>query len=166
MSTEEHYRRQLETLQIEYEEYRESTQEYELALEKEINDLSTKHQQSERERNEWKEKYLAGRKEWDQRGLVLETELEVLRKEALEMKRRTMELEIRNDELEGMQRQYETSLGDLQKNYNMLLEQKVLAEQELRKKLENWEIEGQRLKDELRGELYYSNLVALNLNEY
>lgn len=69
------------------------------------------------------------------------------------MKVQLRELEMGNDDLERTERAVSSSLADIEAKYSRALEEKILLEHELLDKA-NLEEECQRLKDELRGELF------------
>jgi len=58
-----------------------------------------------------------------------------------------------NDDLERNERAVSSSLADIESKYSRALEEKILLEHELLDKA-NLEEECQRLKDELRGEVF------------
>jgi chromosome segregation ATPase len=83
----------------------------------------------------------------------LQRELDTLRQDYQKIKVQLRELEMGNDDLERNERAVSSSLADIESKYSRALEEKILLEHELLDKA-NLEEECQRLKDELRGEVF------------
>lgn len=84
----------------------------------------------------------------------LQREIDTLRQQQQKYKVQLRELEIGNDDLERNERAVLSSLADVEAKYSRVLEEKILLEQELLDKA-SLEEQTQRLKDELRGRLFF-----------
>ncbi|OCH95771.1 hypothetical protein OBBRIDRAFT_767030 [Obba rivulosa] len=140
----------------ELEDFQQSSKDLEEEMEREIlrtekaqMELQAKVAKAERERDDWKSKFMSLQTTHNKTTTSLQRELDMLRQEHQQLKVQLRELEMGNDDLERNERAISSSLMDTEVKYNRVLEEKILLEHELLDKAKVEE-ECQRLKDDLR----------------
>ncbi|KAF7799026.1 hypothetical protein EIP86_010256 [Pleurotus ostreatoroseus] len=146
----------LSETRAELQEFQITSKQLEEELEQELDrtekaqqELQVKAARAEREKDDWKSKFMTLQTTHNSTTTSLQRELDTLRKEHQQIKVQLRELEMGNDDLERNERAISSSLADVEQRYAKVLEEKILLEQDLFDKA-NVEEECQRLKDELR----------------
>lgn len=97
----------------------------------------------------WKEKYLQSEKERDAQVTRIQADMAKLTRELAHVKASLRDEELKHDDLERHDRIVESSLGDVERRYNEVLEKNADLESELAMR-EDLAVECQRLKDTVR----------------
>ncbi|TFL06602.1 hypothetical protein BDV98DRAFT_600620 [Pterulicium gracile] len=140
----------------ELDDFHVTSKELETELEAELQrtekaqqDLKVKAERAERERDDWKSKFMTLQTTHNTATASLQRELDKLRQEYQSLKIQLRDLEMGNDDLERNERAVSSSLADYEAKYSRVLEEKILLEHELLDKA-SLEEETQRFKDDLR----------------
>ncbi|KAM3581025.1 NADH:ubiquinone oxidoreductase [Umbelopsis sp. WA50703] len=137
------------------DEFQVSSRELEEELEKELQstekvcgDLKSRCEQLKRESEDWKSKYTESKHEHNNVMTQMQREIDVLRATEQTFRKKTLELELDNDDLERTERAAQSSLADIEMKYNKAIERNAILEQEITTKDQLAE-QVQRLKDDL-----------------
>ncbi|ORY99072.1 hypothetical protein BCR43DRAFT_513216 [Syncephalastrum racemosum] len=137
------------------EEFQESSRELEEELEKELQttekaykDLKSRCEQYKYEADDWKSKYTQSKHEQNMSMVQMQREIDILRATEEMFRRKILDLELDNDDLERTERAAASSLSDLEVKLNKAIERNVILENEIATK-DNLMEQNQRLKDEL-----------------
>ncbi|KAG2174556.1 hypothetical protein INT44_006819 [Umbelopsis vinacea] len=146
------------------DEFQVSSRELEEELEKELQttekvcgDLKARCEQLKRESEEWKitqaspqyqSKFTESKHEHNNVMTHMQREIDVLRATEQTFRKKTLELELDNDDLERTERAAQSSLADIEMKYNKAIERNAILEQEITTKDQLAE-QVQRLKDDL-----------------
>ncbi|CAO3689075.1 unnamed protein product [Umbelopsis ramanniana] len=137
------------------DEFQVSSRELEEELEKELQttekvcgDLKARCEQLKRESEEWKSKFTESKHEHNNAMTQMQREIDVLRATEQTFRKKTLELELDNDDLERTERAAQSSLADIEMKYNKAIERNAILEQEITTKDQLAE-QVQRLKDDL-----------------
>ncbi|KAG2227861.1 hypothetical protein INT45_002099, partial [Circinella minor] len=158
----EYYRSHAENLEatlqdtrLALDEFQLSSRELEEELEKELQttekaykDLKSRCEHFKYEADEWKSKYTQAKQEQNMATLQMQREIDILRATEEMFRRKILELELDNDDLERTERAATSSLSDLEVKLNKTIERNVILENEIATK-DNLTEQTQRLKDEL-----------------
>ncbi|KAF2663784.1 hypothetical protein BT63DRAFT_444262 [Microthyrium microscopicum] len=154
-----HWKAQYEQVEIELQEFQNSSKELEAELEKDIEesekrerDLRNKAEALHYEVEEWKSKTLQSKTEATKTQAVLEKEITTLRESNRSMQMKLRDIEVQNDDFERQARHQTSSLEDLESKYNVTIERGVLLEEDVKigeQEREALRIEAQHLRDEL-----------------
>ena len=123
------------------------------ASEKRERQLKDKATNLQYEVDEWKEKYKQSKNETGATQNRLQKEITNLRDQNRTLQLRLRDIEVANDDYERQQRNTESSLEDMQAQYDKTFEKTVILEQEVQtieQERETLRIDVQRLKDELQ----------------
>ncbi|KAF7554572.1 hypothetical protein G7046_g6780 [Stylonectria norvegica] len=153
------YKTQYELLEAELGEFRESSKELELELEKDI-ERAEKQERVLREKaesvgfevEEWKRKYKESKNEASAAQGLLEKEITKLRDTSRTLQLKLRDIEVANDDFERQARNTTSSLEDMESKYNQAIERAVMMEEEIKmgeQEREQLRIESQRLREEL-----------------
>ncbi|KAG2172366.1 hypothetical protein INT43_004908 [Umbelopsis isabellina] len=149
------------------DEFQVSSRELEEELEKELQstekvcgDLKSRCEQLKRESEDWKilmhscdycqSKFTESKHEHNNVMTQMQREIDVLRATEQTFRKKTLELELDNDDLERTERAAQSSLADIEMKYNKAIERNAILEQEITTKDQLAE-QVQRLKDDLNG---------------
>lgn len=137
------------------DEFQVSSRELEEELEKELqttekayNDLKSRCEHFKREAESWKSKYTESKHEQNITMVQMQREIDILRATEDSFRKKVLELELDNDDLERTERAATSSLTDLEMKLNKAIERNVILENEISTK-DNLTEQTQRLKDEL-----------------
>ncbi|KAI9479508.1 hypothetical protein BDB00DRAFT_858866 [Zychaea mexicana] len=137
------------------DEFQVSSRELEEELEKELQttekaykDLKSRCEHYKFEADEWKSKYTNAKHEQNTATLQMQREIDILRRTEEMFRRKILELELDNDDLERTERAATSSLSDLEVKLNKAIERNVILENEIAIK-DNLTEQTQRLRDEL-----------------
>ncbi|KAL7309640.1 NADH:ubiquinone oxidoreductase [Mucor circinelloides] len=137
------------------DEFQVSSRELEEELEKELqttekayNDLKSRCEHFKREADDWKSKYTESKHEQNIAMVQMQREIDILRATEDSFRKKVLELELDNDDLERTERAATSSLTDLEMKLNKAIERNVILENEIQTK-DNLTEQTQRLKDEL-----------------
>ncbi|KAI9030964.1 hypothetical protein CLU79DRAFT_732239 [Phycomyces nitens] len=137
------------------DEFQVSSRELEEELEKELqttekayNDLKSRCEYSKREADEWKGKFTQAKHEQSMTMMQMQREIDILRATEEMFRKKILELELDNDDLERTERAATSSLSDLEVKMNKAIERNVILENEIATK-DNLTEQAQRLRDEL-----------------
>ncbi|KAF2398225.1 hypothetical protein EJ06DRAFT_544329 [Trichodelitschia bisporula] len=154
-----YYKTQYEQLELELQDFQQSSRELETELEKDI-EASEKRERLLKEKveslgfevEEWKTKYKQSKSESNTAQNALQKEITTLREQNRNLQFKLRDIEVANDDFERQARHQTSSLEDLESKYNMTIERGVMLEEELKhgdQEREHLRIETQRLRDEL-----------------
>ncbi|KAI9253468.1 hypothetical protein BDA99DRAFT_563049 [Phascolomyces articulosus] len=145
----------LQDTRLALDEFQVSSRELEEELEKELQttekaykDLKSRCEHFKYEADEWKSKYTQAKHEQNMQTLQMQREIDILRATEEMFRRKILELELDNDDLERTERAATSSLSDLEVKLNKSIERNVILENEIAAK-DNLTEQTQRLKDEL-----------------
>ncbi|KAF7720813.1 NADH:ubiquinone oxidoreductase [Apophysomyces ossiformis] len=158
----EYYRSHAENLENTLQETRAALDEFQISsreleeeLEKELQttekaykDLKARCEQFKREADDWKSKYTQAKHEQNMAMMQMQREIDILRATEEMFRKKILELELDNDDLERTERAATSSLSDLEVKLNKAIERNVILENEIAAK-DNLTEQTQRLKDEL-----------------
>ncbi|KAI9474136.1 MAG: hypothetical protein EXX96DRAFT_580720 [Benjaminiella poitrasii] len=137
------------------DEFQVSSRELEEELEKELqatekayNDLKSRCEHYKRDAEDWKTKYTESKHEQNTTMVQMQREIDILRATEESFRKKVLELELDNDDLERTERAATSSLTDLEMKLNKAIERNVILENEIQIKDSLME-QIQRLKDEL-----------------
>ncbi|CAO3599605.1 unnamed protein product [Absidia cylindrospora] len=137
------------------DEFQVSSRELEEELEKELQttekaykELKSQCEQSRRDADEWKTKFTDAKHEQSITMMQMQREIDILRATEEMFRKKILELELDNDDLERTERAATSSLSDLEVKLNKAIERNVILENEIATK-DNLTEQTQRLKDEL-----------------
>ncbi|KAI8095068.1 uncharacterized protein B0P05DRAFT_524573 [Gilbertella persicaria] len=137
------------------DEFQVSSRELEEELEKELqttekayNDLKSRCEHFKRDAEDWKAKYTESKHEQNITMVQMQREIDILRATEESFRKKVLELELDNDDLERTERAATSSLTDLEMKLNKAIERNVILENEIQAK-DNLTEQTQRLKDEL-----------------
>ncbi|KAF1801551.1 hypothetical protein V8B55DRAFT_1471814 [Mucor lusitanicus] len=137
------------------DEFQVSSRELEEELEKELqttekayNDLKSRCEHFKRDADDWKSKYTESKHEQNIAMVQMQREIDILRATEDSFRKKVLELELDNDDLERTERAATSSLTDLEMKLNKAIERNVILENEIQTK-DNLTEQTQRLKDEL-----------------
>ncbi|KAI8638385.1 hypothetical protein BD408DRAFT_423103 [Parasitella parasitica] len=137
------------------DEFQVSSRELEEELEKELqttekayNELKSRCEHFKRDAEDWKSKYTESKHEQNIAMVQMQREIDILRATEESFRRKVLELELDNDDLERTERAATSSLTDLEMKLNKAIERNVILENEIQTK-DNLTEQTQRLKDEL-----------------
>ncbi|KAK4514034.1 Glutaminyl-tRNA synthetase [Mucor velutinosus] len=137
------------------DEFQVSSRELEEELEKELqatekayNDLKSRCEHFKRDAEDWKSKYTESKHEQNIAMVQMQREIDILRATEDSFRKKVLELELDNDDLERTERAATSSLTDLEMKLNKAIERNVILENEIQTK-DNLTEQTQRLKDEL-----------------
>ncbi|KAL1933483.1 hypothetical protein VTP01DRAFT_7573 [Rhizomucor pusillus] len=137
------------------DEFQVSSRELEEELEKELQttekaykDLKARCEQYKYEAEDWKSKYTEAKHEQNKTMMQMQREIDILRATEEMFRKKILELELDNDDLERTERAAASSLSDLEVKLNKAIERNVILENEIAVKDDLME-QTQRLKDEL-----------------
>ncbi|KAH8846931.1 hypothetical protein MCOR27_002332 [Pyricularia oryzae] len=153
------YKSQYEQLELEMQEFQESSKLLESELENELS-AADKREREHKEKvemlgyqvDEWKTKYREAKSEANAAQNTLEKEVTSLRDTNRSLQLKLRDIEVANDDYARQARNTTSSLDDLESKYNVAIERGVLLEEEIKigeQERETLRIECQRLKDEL-----------------
>ncbi|TLD16558.1 uncharacterized protein PgNI_02111 [Pyricularia grisea] len=153
------YKSQYEQLELEMQEFQESSKLLESELENELS-AADKREREHKEKvemlgyqvEEWKTKYREAKSEANAAQNTLEKEVTSLRDANRSLQLKLRDIEVANDDYARQARNTTSSLDDLESKYNVAIERGVLLEEEIKigeQERETLRIECQRLKDEL-----------------
>ncbi|KAI8369558.1 uncharacterized protein BYT42DRAFT_584869 [Radiomyces spectabilis] len=158
----EYYRMHAENLESTLQETRAALDEFQISsreleeeLEKELQttekaykDLKARCEQSRRDAEDWKAKYTQAKHEQNMSQMQMQREIDILRATEEMFRKKILELELDNDDLERTERAAASSLSDLEVKLNKAIERNVILENEIATK-DSLTEQTQRLKDEL-----------------
>ncbi|KAI8342837.1 hypothetical protein BC941DRAFT_149406 [Chlamydoabsidia padenii] len=137
------------------DEFQISSRELEEELEKELQttekaykELKSQCERSRRDADEWKTKFTDAKHEQNITMMQMQREIDILRATEEMFRKKILELELDNDDLERTERAATSSLTDLEVKLNKAIERNVILENEIATK-DNLTEQAQRLKDEL-----------------
>ncbi|KAI8081274.1 uncharacterized protein BX664DRAFT_340014 [Halteromyces radiatus] len=137
------------------DEFQVSSRELEEELEKELQttekaykELKSQCERSRRDADEWKSKFTEAKHEQSITMMQMQREIDILRATEEMFRKKILELELDNDDLERTERAATSSLSDLEVKLNKAIERNVILENEIATK-DNLTEQTQRLKDEL-----------------
>ncbi|KAI7907911.1 uncharacterized protein BX663DRAFT_539305 [Cokeromyces recurvatus] len=137
------------------DEFQVSSRELEEELEKELQatekayiDLKSRCEHYKRDAEDWKAKYTESKHEQNITMVQMQREIDILRATEESFRKKILELELDNDDLERTERAATSSLTDLEMKLNKAIERNVILENEIQIK-DNLMEQIQRLKDEL-----------------
>ncbi|KAG2211457.1 hypothetical protein INT46_000281 [Mucor plumbeus] len=137
------------------DEFQVSSRELEEELEKELqttekayNELKSRCEHFKRDAEDWKSKYTDSKHEQNIAMVQMQREIDILRATEDSFRKKVLELELDNDDLERTERAATSSLTDLEMKLNKAIERNVILENEIQTK-DNLTEQTQRLKDEL-----------------
>ncbi|CEP07488.1 hypothetical protein [Parasitella parasitica] len=137
------------------DEFQVSSRELEEELEKELqttekayNELKSRCEHFKRDAEDWKSKYTESKHEQNMAMVQMQREIDILRATEESFRKKVLELELDNDDLERTERAATSSLTDLEMKLNKAIERNVILENEIQTK-DNLTEQTQRLKDEL-----------------
>ncbi|RCH89798.1 NADH:ubiquinone oxidoreductase [Rhizopus azygosporus] len=137
------------------DEFQVSSRELEEELEKELqttekayNDLKSRCEHYKREAEDWKGKYTESKHEQNITMVQMQREIDILRATEESFRKKILELELDNDDLERTERAATSSLTDLEMKLNKAIERNAILENEIIAK-DNLTEQAQRLRDEL-----------------
>lgn len=137
------------------DEFQVSSRELEEELEKELqttekayNDLKSRCEHFKRDAEDWKSKYTESKHEQNLTMVQMQREIDILRATEESFRKKVLELELDNDDLERTERAATSSLTDLEMKLNKAIERNAILEHEIAAK-DNLTEQTQRLKDEL-----------------
>ncbi|KAG1140126.1 hypothetical protein G6F37_008488 [Rhizopus arrhizus] len=137
------------------DEFQVSSRELEEELEKELqttekayNDLKSRCEHNKRDAEEWKSKYTESKHEQNIAMVQMQREIDILRATEESFRKKVLELELDNDDLERTERAATSSLTDLEMKQNKAIERNAILENEIAVK-DHLTEQAQRLKDEL-----------------
>ncbi|KAI8328365.1 hypothetical protein BC941DRAFT_497140 [Chlamydoabsidia padenii] len=137
------------------DEFQISSRELEEELEKELQttekaykELKSQCERSRRDADEWKTKFTDAKHEQSITMMQMQREIDILRATEEMFRKKILELELDNDDLERTERAATSSLSDLEVKLNKTIERNVILENEIATKDQLTE-QTQRLKDEL-----------------
>ncbi|KAI4733310.1 hypothetical protein E4T50_16140 [Aureobasidium sp. EXF-12298] len=147
-----YYKAQYEQLEVELQEFQQSSRELEAELEKDV-EASEKRERKLKERveslgfevDEWKAEANAAQTK-------LQKEITTMRETTRTLQLKLRDIEVDNDDYERQARNTTSSLEELESKYNVAIERGVLMEEEMRageQEREDLRIQTQRLRDEL-----------------
>ncbi|KAJ8661585.1 hypothetical protein O0I10_002853 [Lichtheimia ornata] len=158
----EYYRSHAENLEATLQETRAALDEFQVSsreleeeLEKELQttekaykDLKARCEHFKYEADDWKSKYTQAKHEQNMSMMQMQREIDILRATEEMFRRKILELELDNDDLERTERAASSSLSDLEVKLNKAIERNVILENEIAAKDQLTE-QVQRFKDEL-----------------
>ncbi|KAI9304019.1 hypothetical protein BJ944DRAFT_256500 [Cunninghamella echinulata] len=137
------------------DEFQVSSRELEEELEKELQttekaykELKSQCEKSRRDADEWKSKFTEAKHEQSITMMQMQREIDILRATEEMFRKKILELELDNDDLERTERAATSSLSDLEVKLNKAIERNVILENEIATK-DSLTEQTQRLKDEL-----------------
>lgn len=153
------YKSQYEQLELEMQDFQESSKLLESELEAELS-AADKREREHKEKvetlgyqvEEWKAKYRESKSEANAAQNTLEKEVTSLREANRTLQFKLRDIEVANDDYARQARNTTSSLDDLESKYNVAIERGVLLEEEIKigeQERETLRIDCQRLKDEL-----------------
>ncbi|ORY81582.1 hypothetical protein BCR37DRAFT_387816 [Protomyces lactucae-debilis] len=152
----EKLKEELEQMRADLQEMVEQAREVESMLEQDLQQAERRLAQTEAKVREcmaevstWKHKYLTCESERAAQATRLQADVSKLTRELAQVKATLRDEELKHDDLERHERIVESSLGDMERRYNDLLERNADLESELAMR-EGWAVECQRLKDTVR----------------
>lgn len=157
------------------DEFQVSSRELEEELEKELqttekaySDLKSRCEHFKRDSEDWKMKYTESKHEHNIAMVQMQRELDILRRTEDNFRKKVLELELDNDDLERTERAATSSLTDFEMKLNRAIERNVFLENEISMK-DHLSEQVQRLRDELNEvnqELSVSKVQANKMNEH
>ncbi|CAO3624875.1 unnamed protein product [Cunninghamella blakesleeana] len=145
----------LQETRLALDEFQVSSRELEEELEKELQttekaykELKSQCERSRRDADEWKSKFTEAKHEQSITMMQMQREIDILRATEEMFRKKILELELDNDDLERTERAATSSLSDLEVKLNKAIERNVILENEIATK-DNLTEQTQRLKDEL-----------------
>ncbi|KAI8988813.1 hypothetical protein BDB01DRAFT_888833 [Pilobolus umbonatus] len=157
------------------DEFQVSSRELEEELEKELqttekayNDLKSRCEHYRGDAEDWKSKYTESKHEHNIAMVQMQRELDILRRAEENFRKKVLELELDNDDLERTERAATSSLTDFEMKLNRAIERNVFLENEISVK-DHLSEQVQRLRDELNEvnqELSVSRVQASKLNDH
>ncbi|KAI9278045.1 hypothetical protein BY458DRAFT_503629 [Sporodiniella umbellata] len=137
------------------DEFQVSSRELEEELEKELqttekayNDLKSRCETYKRDSEDWKSKFTESKHEQNIAAVQMQREIDILRATEDSFRKKVLELELDNDDLERTERAATSSLTDLELKLNRAIERGAILENEIQAK-DNLTEQAQRLRDEL-----------------
>ncbi|KAI8063803.1 hypothetical protein BC940DRAFT_306887 [Gongronella butleri] len=137
------------------DEFQISSRELEEELEKELQttekaykELKSICERSKRDADEWKTKFTDAKHEQSITMMQMQREIDILRATEESFRKKVLELELDNDDLERTERAATSSLSDLEIKLNRAIERNVILENEIATK-DSLTEQTQRLRDEL-----------------
>ncbi|SAM01335.1 hypothetical protein [Absidia glauca] len=147
-STLQETRAALDEFQISSRELEEELEKELLTTEKAYKELKSQCERSRRDADEWKTKFTDAKHEQSITMMQMQREIDILRATEEMFRKKILELELDNDDLERTERAATSSLSDLEVKLNKSIERNVILENEIATK-DNLTEQAQRLKDEL-----------------
>ncbi|ORZ00082.1 hypothetical protein BCR42DRAFT_362601 [Absidia repens] len=137
------------------DEFQISSRELEEELEKELfttekayKELKSQCERSKGDADQWKTKFTDAKHEQNITMMQMQREIDVLRATEAMFRKKILDLELDNDDLERTERAASSSLSDLEVKLNKTIERNIILENEIISKDQLTE-QTQRLKDEL-----------------
>ncbi|KAI8329781.1 hypothetical protein EDC96DRAFT_529175 [Choanephora cucurbitarum] len=147
-STLQDTRAALDEFQISSRELEEELEKELMTTEKAYSELKSRCEHFKRDAEDWKSKYTESKHEQNITMVQMQREIDILRATEDSFRKKVLELELDNDDLERTERAATSSLTDLEMKLNKAIERNVILENEIQAK-DNLTEQAQRLRDEL-----------------
>ncbi|CAO3580457.1 unnamed protein product [Absidia cylindrospora] len=138
----------LDEFQISSHELEEELERELLTTEKAYKELKSQCERSKGDADQWKTKYTDTKHEQSITMMQMQREIDILRTTEAMFRKKILDLELDNDDLERTERAATSSLSDLEVKLNKTIERNAILENEINSKDQLTE-QAQRLRDEL-----------------